>query len=306
MSDEIVSIQQFFGKISCHKDDDEHEWFYRGHYGDGYELQPRLFWDKRHAEHEGHLFREIQVLCPADFDGDSSALEMLVRMQHYSLPTRLLDITSNPLIALYFACTPPAKAQKAGSPTPKRGEVFAFKIRKERIKFFDSDTISCIANLAKLNHLDREEIHQWISFQDPDVIKYLYDRRNETAKADFKDLTGRLLHFIKEEKPYYEPLMKPQDMTSVVCVRTKLNNTRIASQVGAFLLFGLGASIPRCGTKDIVVETIPIDLGRKDDLLDELDALDIKDCTVFPDIDHSAQYLSAKYATLPTRSSGIV
>ena len=37
-----------------------------------------------------------------DYDND---FDILAKMQHYGIPTRLLDFTTNPLIALYFACT---------------------------------------------------------------------------------------------------------------------------------------------------------------------------------------------------------
>ena len=41
---------------------------------------------------------------PQSFSECKSALDYLVQMQHYGLPTRLLDMTTNPLVALYFAC----------------------------------------------------------------------------------------------------------------------------------------------------------------------------------------------------------
>ena len=60
----------------------------------------------------------------------------LVRMQHYDLPTRLLDITTNPLIALYFACADGVDYD---------GEVIIFQLPLARVRYFDSDTVSCLS-----------------------------------------------------------------------------------------------------------------------------------------------------------------
>ena len=41
--------------------------------------------------------------------------DVLAKLQHYGFPTRLLDATSNPLVALYFACAGKNESEKDGA-----------------------------------------------------------------------------------------------------------------------------------------------------------------------------------------------
>lgn len=207
-----------------------------------------------------------------DFQGDYYTLDRLVRMQHYSLPTRLLDITSNPLIALYFAC-------KSERNSCEVGEVVVFSMGLDQIKYFDSDTASCIANLARLNKTSKDELN----FSSLDVRKF---NRLKPVK--------QLLHFIKEEKPFFEPRLDPRNLKSVVCVKGKHTNSRIAFQSGAFLLFGEDVTLGEEGNTEISVQRIAV--TNKEVVMKQLDQLNINESTVFPYIENSAAYLANRFA----------
>lgn len=268
----VTTVQGFIGKVLSSERESGSEVFYRGHSNKNkYKLEPYLFrkdddGNYLYIENEHILYRELIVSNSADFQSDEYTLDRLVRMQHYSLPTRLLDITSNPLIALYFSCK---------SAPDKDGEVIVFSLDRSEVKYFDSDVASCISNLARLPKAEKNNI----SFEDENF--------NEQISVK------RLIHFIREEKPYFEPKIIPNDLRKIICVKGKQSNDRISSQSGAFLLYGLDAVMDEEGTPEINVMRITV--SNKSSILKELDLLNINESTVFPYIENSAKYVAGKY-----------
>lgn len=256
---------------------------YRGHGSVDYELRPSIFRGKSIKQNEHILLRELIAAHPEDFSGDTSALEILVRMQHYSLPTRLLDVSLNPLVALYFACESVKKRisiTKGGRRTTRTvemdGHVIVLRVSKRQVKYFDSDTVSCVANLARLSYAYKSKLNTSLDI----------DSFNGITP------TKRLLHFIRQEKNGFLPEINPEDLDSIFLVKPKQNNKRIIAQAGAFFAFGLDEEITDDNDNGIELERIIISGDAKGDIRLELDKLGINEKTMFPDIERAARYLT--------------
>jgi hypothetical protein len=163
------SVESFLGHV-LHDGIDADDVFYRGHADYRYQLEPSLFRRDpdsgvpRYLRNEAVMVRELLTAHPDEFRADTFMIDRLVRMQHYGLPTRLLDVTSNPLVALYFCCSE-RKFDVTGGEID--GQVVIITTKRSDIKFFDSDTVSCIANLAML-----EDEHKNTMRTDLDVATF--------------------------------------------------------------------------------------------------------------------------------------
>ena len=252
------------------------ETFFRGHEDGRFELTPSLLrkspdgaW--QFMPNEDRLCKELLIAHYDEFQADQYCFDRLVRMQHYGLPTRLLDISGNPLIALFFSCY--------GAPELLNvdGEVIVFRMSSDKVKYFDSDTVSCLANLSNLTYAQKNDID----------LKLGIEAFNETGIAN------KLLHHIKSEKGFFEARIIPDDLGSIVCVKAKRTNTRIKSQSGAFLLFGHEVALPESGQEGIEIARVTI--ANKQHIIDQLDRININATTVYPSIDQTTVHLRERY-----------
>jgi FRG domain protein len=383
---QIDSVSEFIKKIGLFNKVEVREntetFYYRGHADRKWGLLPSIFRTSNGVEKEHLLFRDMVAHIPQSFSECRSALDYLVQMQHYELPTRLLDVTTNPLVALYFACesaddviarieaghmkggevfysfrsqervnftrldshdqdalqtianmlgalagasdasptyveelapvlvsdifsqNPEARdlayslaksvtmaASEAGATARnKDGIIYLFSVPNDRVKHYDSDTISVLANLAKCD------------YREMDIKKY-GRRRKVLEKFNKQDGIRILLRQIKEEKPYFEPLIRPEDLSSIFLVKPKYGNPRIINQAGAFFIFGLG---PGCGghlTKkvdagipsDWIRHKFIVPKDKKKKILEELANLGMTESYIYPEMDKYAKELKKRY-----------
>ena len=252
--------------------------YYRGHSDVNYVLLPSVMRLNSWYEHECDLYNETVIECPASFKNCFTHLDYLVEMQHYGLPTRLLDITKNPLVALYFACCDNFNSQ---------GELIVFDVKTDEIKNPKSDTVSILASLPLFKSNMKKNLLTWA--QDKTL--------NEN---DFNRKAIRLLHEVKLEKPAFRDEIVKDDILSCFFVLAEKKNDRIVKQDGAFIICGLfdltDNVVNRYRYKEHTkIQIYIIDKKAKKGILKQLDKFSINRGQLFPEISDVTEHIKEKY-----------
>lgn len=308
--------------------------FFRGQADAKWDLLPSIYRKDKPTliNHEDKIIKDAFTNCPDDFLPSDTLFEKLVKLQHYGYRTRLLDLTSNTLVALYFACWDEKHYDKDG-------ELIILDIPNEQVKYDDSDTVAIISalslqpnefNLLEIvrraddlskNNLANKVLNgvvRWgvINQYKEDVIKKRPDLKDflnaYEILGDFltetlfefnkqKEIIS-LLHDVRTDKPSFRPVINYEDLSHVLCVRAKMNNARISRQQGSFLIYGIDenkctpAKIPdNWQQKSSQGKKFIIKAESKAQIIQELKSFGISTRILFPELEKQAEEIMSQY-----------
>lgn len=260
----------------------QHHYFYRGQRRDTPEVLPGLIRDNMFAN-EVQIINHAYGRRPLLFREQNSPFERLTKLQHYGLKTRLLDLTLNPLVALFFACD---------GENDKDGVVYIYDADS-----FDYNSKEVLIHAA----ISEMEIINGIS------IKDLFVELKEKGILSSLDL---------EKYKENNCEMFKKILNGDYFVISNLSNDRLIQQSGAFFLPGCIEieenenaencsvhKVSKTGIEKYLIKKYIIPTKFKKIILDELDLYNINKASLFPELDYQMRYINEIHCNTVTYNS---
>ena len=285
---EIDSVSSFISAVKALKESDDGtstELYFRGHEAEFWDIEPSIF--RNNMLSIEHQLMQIPLQkIPAEFKEFQTTFDIMTKYQHYGMCTRLLDLTTNPLVALYFACKCHGEESYIGDDGEEKHEPYGviYYTRNYYPSLPTDLEVQIVSVLAD------------------------YDLSKENTVAN---VLARLKrdHIIDEEtRKKWSTQNGFQEFAKIVqenyMVTPTYTNERLRKQSGVFLLASLFSV---SGVADIAKSVISKSRGdlrnafekefffirgeNKEEILKELDLYNINEATLFPELEHQLSYI---------------
>lgn len=288
---EIKSVDDYIKKLgilNSNKNNPSAQLFFRGQAVDYWNISSTIVRDKKLGI-EHYLMSEPLRQIPNEFVNIGDGFEIMEKYQHYGMCTRLLDVTTNPLVALYFACEHHKEEEYTDSVSKESlkmspmGIVY-FKEENAPLKYDDFE-VRIISKLASYDLNESRTLEE--------VIHKLYED---------KIISGEQLKTWSNDKGLLEFINICQNVFTVLPI---MNNDRLIRQSGAFLLPGqFNIECRKEKIKDAVItkaeanlrsefekEFFYIDDEDKEKVRRELEHCNISEANLFPELEYQLNYI---------------
>ena len=208
-------------------------------------------------------------------------------MQHYNIPTRLMDITDNLLVGLFFAIESNQQVD---------GELIVLKQNISDLKYTRSDSVSILCSLPPFSQKEKNSIL--------DLSANLIDRNlkpeEKIEQLNEESIIKRLRHEINREKTF-EPEIDPKTFYKDLFVIPKRDNRRIIQQSGSFIICTLNINSRGAINKDRLEDNnslkqiFIIPAKMKGDLINSLTLFGINNSTIYPEMEKVSDFIKEKY-----------
>jgi len=250
----IDYIQKYYKTV-----DPKKHLFFRGHSKVSYELIPSVF---RKNESEKDILLDFKQYAPEHnikYDFIYECDRVLNDMQHFGLPTRLLDWAINPLIALYFSC--------------QRSKTLAKEDKDEDGRIFIFNPWNYNSKIVNYEIPENHDIH-------------ILARALLSYGWNFDDI-GKYI-----ERKYVRFELNEKDLEKPISFVSPYTNKMKISQRGCFTINGTDrGSLDKWDEEKKSLDYLTIRGDKKYEILNELNLLYINEYSVYPDFDGMSEMI---------------
>ena len=223
--------------------------YFRGQTKDYSYVIPSLYRTLDGIFFEEEYIKRAEISSPNEFSSTGTFLSKLALMQHYGMITRILDITTNALVALYFAVEDGAEKIEEISD----GFVFLYKKESNKIQTENSERIAIKANISRLNIDEKISLYNEIKTEaikaTDDLLLLFQD------KAEILKILRKIINFASIDLGYTPTMILKEYLLGAEIVYPSEIDSRIIRQNGLFVIWGL----------DCLNEICDIDIKSKND-----------------------------------------